>query len=78
MRSFSKRRNGGRGWKALDQYRMAREAWVAAAQAAAVYRSDISYGSTPMRRGHWSDRLAAIDKDIAALTGAGERGVPGR
>jgi len=56
------------GLEALDQYRMAREAWVAAAQAAAVYRSDIPYGSTAMRRGHWSDRLAAIDKDIAALT----------
>ncbi len=56
------------GLEALDQYRMAREAWVAAAQAAAVYRSDITYGSTPMRRGHWSDRLVAIDKDIAALT----------
>ena len=55
------------GLEALDQSRMAREAWVAAAQAGAVYRSDITYGSTPMRRGHWSDRLAAIDKDIAAL-----------
>ena len=55
------------GQQALDQYRMAREAWVAAAQAGAVYRNDITYGSTPMRRGHWSDRLAAIDRDIAAL-----------
>jgi hypothetical protein len=55
------------GLLALDQYRMAREAWAAAARAGIVYRSDISYGSTPMRRGHWSDRLAAIDKDIAAL-----------
>jgi hypothetical protein len=55
------------GQEALDQYRTAREAWVAAAQAGAVYRNDITYGSAPMRRGHWSDRLAAIDKDIAAL-----------
>jgi hypothetical protein len=55
------------GLEALNQYRMAREAWAAAAQAGAVYRNDITYGSTPMRRGHWSDRLAAIDKDIAAL-----------
>ncbi len=55
------------GLEALDQYRTAREAWVAAAHAGAVYRSDITYGSTPMRRGHWSDRLAAIDKDIVAL-----------
>ncbi len=55
------------GLEALDQYRMAREAWVAAAKAGAVYRNDITYGRTPMRRGHWSDRLAAIDTDIAAL-----------
>jgi hypothetical protein len=55
------------GLEALDQYRMAREAWVAAAHAAAVYRNDITYGSTPMRRGHWSDRLASIDRDIVAL-----------
>ncbi len=53
---------------ALDQYKLAREAWSAAAHAAAVYQNDVSYGSTAMRRGHWSDRLAAIDTDIQALT----------
>jgi hypothetical protein len=56
------------GLLAVDQYKLAREAWSAAARAAAVYRNDVSYGSTAMRRGHWSDRLAAIDKDFAALT----------
>ena len=56
------------GMLALDQYRLAREAWAAAAKAGAVYQSDISYGSPAQRRGHWSDRLAAIDRDIAALT----------
>lgn len=57
------------GRKAIDEYRMAREAWAGMATgAAAVYRADVSYGSTPMRRGHWSDRLSAIDRDIAALT----------
>ena len=57
------------GLQALDEYRMAREAWAAmATRAAAVYRPDISYGRTAMRRGHWSDRLGAIDKDIEALT----------
>jgi hypothetical protein len=56
------------GVLALDQYGLAREAWSAmASQAASVYRSDIAYGSIPMRRGHWSDRLAAIDRDIEAL-----------
>jgi hypothetical protein len=55
------------GLEALDRYRVAREAWAAAARAASVYQSDITYGGTPVRRGHWSDRLAAIDKDIRAL-----------
>jgi hypothetical protein len=56
------------GLSALDEYSLAREAWsTMATQAAAVYRGDITYGSAPMRRGHWSDRLAAIDKDIEAL-----------
>jgi hypothetical protein len=55
------------GLEALNRYRMAREAWVAATQAGAVYRQDITYGSTAMRRGHWTDRLAAIDLDILAL-----------
>jgi len=53
---------------ALDQYRLAREAWAGmAARAAAIYRADISYGSVAIRRGAWSDRLAAIDKDIDAM-----------
>jgi hypothetical protein len=57
------------GRKAIDEYGMAREAWAdMSTGAAAVYLRDISYGSTPMRRGHWSDRLSAIDKDIEAMT----------
>jgi hypothetical protein len=56
------------GLLALDQYKLAREAWAAmATRAARVYRSDITYGSAPMRRGHWNDRLAAMDKDIEVL-----------
>jgi hypothetical protein len=56
------------GALALDQYRLAREAWATmATRAATIYRSDISYGSIAMRRGNWSDRLAAIDKDIEAV-----------
>jgi hypothetical protein len=49
-------------------YQKARDAWAAMAKRAGeVYASDISYGSTAWRRGHWSDRLAAIDADIDAL-----------
>jgi len=66
------------GALALDQYRMAREAWAGmAADATAVYQPDISYGSPAMRRGHWSDRLAAIDRDmdaVAARVQSAERG----
>jgi hypothetical protein len=56
------------GVKSLVAYRMARDAWAAmAARAKTVYSGDISYGSTAYRRGHWSDRLPAIDADVAAL-----------
>ncbi len=59
------------GAQALARYRAAREVWAAmAARAAKVYAADISYGEIPQRRGHWSDRLAAIDADIAAMANA--------
>ena len=52
----------------LAAYQKAREAWATiAARAKTVYAGDISYGSSPMRRGHWADRLAAIDADVEAL-----------
>ena len=56
------------GKLALAQYQKARQAWAAMAERAGkVYRSDLGYGDVPMRRGHWIDRLPAIDTDIAAL-----------
>jgi hypothetical protein len=56
------------GQLALAEYKKARAAWAAMAERAkGVYRADISYGSTAMRRGHWIDRLARIDLDIAAM-----------
>jgi hypothetical protein len=39
-------------------------------RAKAVYAADISYGDIPQRRGHWSDRLAAMDSDIVAMRAA--------
>ncbi len=54
--------------EALEAYRRAREIWGAFAQAAkAVYVSDITYGPHPYQRGHWLDRLPAIDADIAEM-----------
>jgi hypothetical protein len=66
------------GGLALAQYKEAREAWAAmAARAKGVYRADIGYGSVPMRRGHWMDRLAAIDEDVAAMQAAMQQKVGG-
>jgi hypothetical protein len=53
---------------AFEYYQRARQAWATMANRAAnVYVADIAYGSVPMRRGHWMDRLRAIDKDIESL-----------
>lgn len=53
--------------EALRQYRAARSAWAEAAQHARVYQADITVGREPWQRGHWADRLAAIDADIAEM-----------
>lgn len=52
---------------ALTAYRSARDAWQRASTAADVYQPDIPFGRMPYQRGHWADRLSAIDDDVAAL-----------
>jgi hypothetical protein len=65
---FQKTGNPEAGRLALDRYREGRGAWAAmAARASHVYRSDVSYGRIPKRRGHWSDRLTDMDVDLAAM-----------
>lgn len=57
--------------QAVAYYRRARETWNAMAERArGVYVADLTYGRTPVRRGHWMDRLPAIDQDIAAVEAA--------
>jgi hypothetical protein len=52
----------------LKFYRSALESWRSmSVEAKAIYVSDVSYGSTPNRRGHWMDRVPEIEKDVAAL-----------
>ena len=52
----------------LKQYREARAAWAELAnRAKGVYVTDITVGEHPQLRGHWLDRLPAIDADIAAI-----------
>lgn len=54
--------------QSLSAYRRSRDAWAKmAVQANTLYSRDISYGDIPIRRGHWSDRLPEIDRDLAAL-----------
>jgi hypothetical protein len=50
-------------------YRKARSKWVeAVAISKSIYMADITVGEEPQQRGSWSDRLPAIDKDIALLS----------
>ena len=58
--------------EAVSAYRAARQAWAGvAAVTTGVYVRDLTYGEGWFQRGHWSDRLAAIEGDIAAM----ERGI---
>jgi hypothetical protein len=52
----------------LQQYRAARAAWAELAnRAKGIYVPDITVGENPQLRGHWLDRLPAMDADIAAI-----------
>jgi hypothetical protein len=54
--------------EAIKSYRAARAAWAGLAETAkGVYVPDITVGELPWLRGHWLDRLPAIDADIALL-----------
>ncbi|MDZ4802464.1 MAG: hypothetical protein SGI92_30265 [Bryobacteraceae bacterium] len=54
--------------QAVYFYRLAREAWNGIVQRTrGVYVRDLGFGSLPHRRGHWEDRLPAIDKDLAYM-----------
>ena len=54
--------------EALKQYRRARDIWAQIVEhTKAVYVPDITVGELAWLRGHWSDRLPAIDDDIADM-----------
>ncbi|MBV8839901.1 MAG: hypothetical protein JO000_25475 [Alphaproteobacteria bacterium] len=69
-------RNGDRNAAiaALTAYRLARDAFAEAADAGKVYVDDVSYGPEPWLRGHWRDRLPAIDADIEDMRAQAEKG----
>jgi hypothetical protein len=55
---------------ASAQLRTARAAWAELASGAGqAYAADVTFGFDKHLRGHWQDRLAAIERDIAAVEG---------
>lgn len=60
--------------EALGFYQDARAAWVEVVTlTTGVYREDLTVGGEPWLRGHWADRLGAIDVDLQDLAAAGQR-----
>ncbi len=54
--------------ESLKAYRAARQSWAELANRAKnVYQSDITVGEHRQLRGHWMDRLPAIDADIELM-----------
>ena len=65
--------------EALKAYRGARSVWAELAnRAKSVYVSDLTVGERPHLRGHWLDRLPAIDADIADMAGKLEQAKGGQ
>jgi hypothetical protein len=63
----------GRLRQALDSYAAARRAWCEVIDQASVYRPDLTVGGEPWLRGHWSNRLPAIDADLADMEAEWQR-----
>ena len=56
--------------ESLNYYKKARNFWAELANLARdVYKPDITIGENPVIRGHWLDRLPAIDEDIVFMNG---------
>jgi hypothetical protein len=54
--------------KAIEKYTEARDSWTKMAEEAkSIYVSDISFGDLWQLRGHWADRIPAMDIDIADM-----------
>ncbi len=53
--------------ESLKYYKKAREYWAGLSDRADVYKPDITIGENAVIRGHWRDRLPAIDTDISFM-----------
>lgn len=53
---------------AITHYQVARDAYASVAEVTeGIYQSDVTFGNRSSEHGHWTDRLPAIDQDLAAL-----------
>jgi hypothetical protein len=54
--------------EAIEFYHAARAAWMQIVDITkGVYKEDLAFGIKAYSRGHWADRVEAIDQDIAAM-----------
>jgi hypothetical protein len=54
--------------EAIMHYTTGRDHWAKMAEEAkAVYVEDVTFGTRPVERGHWADRVLAMDADIADM-----------
>lgn len=54
--------------EAVGHYQRARDAYAAVVQlTAGIYVDDLAFGDRASERGHWADRLPAVDQDLADL-----------
>jgi hypothetical protein len=65
---FERTRDPGMLASAVGSYSRAREVWTRIAGVTrGVYVDDVTYGPEWYQRGHWADRLAALERDCAAM-----------
>jgi len=74
---FDRTKSAGLLQGAIAWYESARTSWAEVVdRTRETYAPDVSYGIGWFQRGHWSDRLAAIDKDIEAMRAKASAATP--
>jgi hypothetical protein len=64
---YTRTRQRGYLEQAVRWYERARADWVEVVENGRVYRNDITVGGEAWLRGHWADRLPAIDDDLGDM-----------
>jgi hypothetical protein len=74
---FERTQDPGMLASAVESYSRAREVWTRIAGVTkGVYVDDVTYGPEWYQRGHWADRLAALEHDCAAMAALRAAGPP--